>query len=85
MAQAGRKGIAAFIALFFAAGAAHACPGCADIVTKGKEALANFRFFQGVNWSVLFMLSVPYVLMGSGVFLIWRSARKAKKAANESS
>ncbi len=68
-----------FLALIFWPARAWACPGCADIVGKGREALASFRFFQGINWSVVFMLSVPYLLIGIAFLAFRRAARKNKE------
>ena len=85
MAQARRQGVTAFFAFIFcSARAAFACPGCSSIAEKGM-AIAEYHFFQGVNWSVMFMIFIPYLLIGSAVFFIWSSARKAKrKIADES-
>jgi hypothetical protein len=49
-----------------------ACPNCKEAVAaQPKEAgeLAN-----GYNWSVLFMIAMPFTLLGTGVFLVKRAA-----------
>ncbi|MBI3724301.1 hypothetical protein HY251_10175 [bacterium] len=35
----------------------------------------------GYYWSILLMVSMPFLLLGGGSLLIWRELRKARKAA----
>jgi hypothetical protein len=71
------------VALVLLAGApaATACPSC-------KEALGNSSgggdLVSGFFWSILFMLSMPFLLLGSfGLYFYYlvRKARAAKPAA----
>lgn len=57
---------------------AYACPGCSDLLERGKEALQAFKLAQGINWSILFMLSMPYLVVGTIAFLVTRSYRKSR-------
>ncbi len=55
------------------AGPASACPNC-------KEAVANqdgdaMRLANGYNHSILFMMAMPFVLLGTGAFLIARAVK----------
>ncbi len=52
---------------------ASACPNC-------KEAVANqdgdaMRLANGYNHSILFMMAMPFALLGTGAFLISRAVR----------
>ena len=55
---------------------AYACPGC-------KEALHNLSqawTWIGFNWSILFMLSIPYLLIASfagAIFMFYRKSQKS--------
>lgn len=73
-------GTAALMTLLSAAGNASACPMCSDLVDRGKDALKIFRFGEGIAWSIAVMISVPYLLIGGGIWMVWRSTRKAAAA-----
>ena len=52
---------------------ASACPNC-------KEAVANqdgdaMRVANGYNYSILFMMAMPFALLGTGAFLIARAVK----------
>ncbi len=52
---------------------AWACPNC-------KEAVANqdgdaMRLANGYNHSILFMMAMPFALLGTGAFLIARAVK----------
>ncbi|MBX6313883.1 MAG: hypothetical protein IRY99_13350 [Isosphaeraceae bacterium] len=56
------------------AGPATACPNC-------KEALANqsgeaARLKDGYQYSILLMLGMPLVLLGTGAFFVTRAVKK---------
>jgi hypothetical protein len=55
-------------------GAAMACPNCKEAVSASTSEMASTS--SGYNWSVLFMLAVPFSLFGTGAFMIRRAARK---------
>lgn len=56
------------------AGEARACPSC-------KEAVANqpgdaSRVQDGYSYSILLMMAMPLVLLGTGTFFVLRAARR---------
>jgi hypothetical protein len=60
--------------LLLLAGDASACPNC-------KEALANqtgdaARLKDGYFYSILFMMGMPFLLLGSGVFFVIRAVKR---------
>jgi hypothetical protein len=64
--------IAIVLSLYSATGAT-ACPNCKEAVSATASESANMA--QGFNWSVLFMLSVPLSLVGTGAFLVRRAVK----------
>lgn len=78
--------IVLFAALFFVVFFAQplfACPMCSDIVGRGKDAVAALRFGSGISWSIALMLSVPYLMLGSFIWIIVRAAKRNKKSKEE--
>ena len=64
------------LTFLFMASTAMACPGC-------KEALAAVDGSQGdlvtgVFWSILFMMSMPFLIVGVFSVSIYRSVRRAR-------
>ena len=55
-------------------GAARACPNCKEAVAAQPEAVADMK--DGYNWSVLFMMAMPFTLLGTGAFLVTRAVRR---------
>jgi len=55
------------------AGAAQACPNCKEAVSAQPEEVAKVA--QGYNWSILLMLSMPAILLGTGALLVRRAVR----------
>lgn len=51
-----------------------ACPNCKEAVAAQPAEVANVA--RGFNLSVLFMVSVPFVLLGTGSLVVVRAARK---------
>ena len=62
---------------------ASACPTCSDIVARGKDAVKVMRFGNGISWSILLMLSIPYLLIGSFAFIFWRKLKKKQASKTE--
>ena len=50
---------------------AWACPNCKEAVSLQSEEVSNLA--SGYNWSVLFMLVVPFSMIGTGAFLVQRA------------
>ena len=67
-----RAAAAALIMVVTAAGAT-ACPNCKEAVTLEAGEVANMS--SGYNWSVCFMLVVPFSMLGTGVFLVRRAVK----------
>jgi hypothetical protein len=53
---------------------ASACPNCKEAVTLQSGEAANLS--SGYNWSVLFMLAVPFSMFGTGAFMVHRAVRR---------
>ena len=71
-------GLLAICVLALLVGDASACPTC-------KAALASHDGQQGdivggFMWSILFMMSMPYIILGSFGYLAFVSIRRAKSA-----
>ncbi|HZW32972.1 MAG TPA: hypothetical protein VFF52_19810 [Isosphaeraceae bacterium] len=66
----------AVLALLVLAGGnpARACPNCKEAVSLGSGEVASLS--NGYNWSVLFMLAVPFSMMGMGAFFVHRAVKR---------
>jgi hypothetical protein len=53
---------------------ARACPNCKEAVSLQSEDAGSLS--NGYNWSVMFMLAVPFSMMGTGAFVIHRAAKR---------
>jgi len=51
-----------------------ACPNCKEAVTSSQGEVAGTA--MGYNWSVCFMLTVPFSMLGTGVFIVRRAAKR---------
>jgi len=51
-----------------------ACPNCKEAVSASTSEVASMS--RGYNWSVLFMLAVPFSLLGTGAIVIRRAAQR---------
>jgi len=95
MAEARRKGmrtnfagslrhfvlwIAAAFWIFFP-GTVFACPMCTELIERGRDALSNMRFGEGVAWSMLLMFGMPALLVGGGALVVIRASRRAKRGS----
>lgn len=52
------------------------CPLCADLLNRGRDAVAGFNLAQGLFWSILFMLTVPAVTAASLYLYMTRYSKK---------
>ncbi|MHC5541994.1 hypothetical protein ACYOEI_27555 [Singulisphaera rosea] len=52
---------------------ASACPNCKEAVAAQPSEVAGMQ--AGYNWSVLFMIAVPFTLMGTGSFMVARAVK----------
>jgi hypothetical protein len=62
------------LALGESANEATACPNCKEAVSLDAGEVSNLS--SGYNWSVLFMLAVPFSMMGTGAFMVRRAVRQ---------
>lgn len=62
-----------FLLLFSAN--AYACPACKEAVGKLKEIWTSVGF----NWSVLFMISIPFLIIGSFTAVLFLNYKKSIK------
>ncbi len=63
----------------------HACPGCAD--GQAGQGTERANIVNGYFWSIVFMMSMPFLLLGSFgtyCYLQMRKARAAREAATPS-
>jgi hypothetical protein len=78
MARIFRTGLltitSAMLIMLLGASGARACPNCKEAVSLGSGEAAEAS--NGYNWSVIFMISVPFSMMGMGAFAIHRAARR---------
>ena len=58
--------------------AALACPSCKESLAHSDPARANM--VRGYFWSILFMMSMPFLILGGLSTLFWWEIRKAKLA-----
>jgi len=56
------------------AGDASACPNCKEAVSLQADEVSNMA--SGYNWSVLFMITVPFSLLGTGALMVHRAVRR---------
>lgn len=60
-------------------GDAAACPSCKAAIASSKAGQGDL--VGGFFWSILFMMSMPFVLLGSFSGLMYWQVRKARRAA----
>jgi hypothetical protein len=51
-----------------------ACPNCKEAVSLQGSEVANVA--SGYNWSVTFMLAVPFSMLGTGAFMVHRAVKR---------
>jgi len=64
----------ALLMLLRGGGIARACPNCKEAVSLQSGEASNLA--SGYNWSVIFMIAVPFSMMGTGALAICRAARR---------
>lgn len=70
-----------FVALLMVASSAlpaTACPMCKEALSSGSN---GGDIVSGYFWSILFMMSMPFALIGSFGFYAYLQVRKARKSA----
>jgi hypothetical protein len=57
-----------------------ACPSCKEFLKSGPAALGGLvRQAEGYFWSILFMVSAPFLVTGTVAGLIVNARRRARK------
>jgi len=52
---------------------ASACPNCKEAVAAQPSEVGTMK--NGYNWSVLFMMAMPFALLGTGGFMVARAVK----------
>jgi hypothetical protein len=53
---------------------AFACPNCKEAVSSSEGEVASAS--MGYNWSVIFMLCVPFSMLGTGMLIVRRAVKR---------
>ena len=69
------------ILVLLAAGTATACPTCAEGMANDE---AGQRLMSGYFWSILFMMGMPFLLLGSFSGYMYLEIRRARAKQDES-
>jgi hypothetical protein len=75
--RATRVFLSIVLALFVGAESANearACPNCKEAVTSSEGEVAGAS--MGYNWSVVFMLCVPFSMLGTGMVIVRRAVKR---------
>jgi hypothetical protein len=66
---------AAFVCIACAwTGSVSACPNCKEAIAAQPSDGARLK--EGYFYSILFMVGMPFTLLGTGVFLVARAVKK---------
>jgi hypothetical protein len=68
--------LAVFVAMVVLQSAVWACPTCKESLAQNDPARANV--VRGYFWSIIFMMSMPYLILGGLGAMFWWQVRKAK-------
>jgi len=76
-----RKVLAALVLALGLAGEASACPLCKEAIAAQDESAQRggkpTTFMKnGYNWSVLFMMAMPFALLGTGAWMVARAVKQ---------
>lgn len=71
---------AMLVAVLSIAATAQACPACKQALASTENAAAG-NPIQGFMWSILFMMSMPFLLLGGFGTYLWYIVRRARLAA----
>jgi hypothetical protein len=60
--------------LVFSGGEATACPNCKEAVAAQPEEAGRMK--DGYYYSILFMIGMPFSLLGTGAFFVARAVKR---------
>jgi hypothetical protein len=66
--------VLAFLIGSFGVSQALACPNCKEAVSSSEGEAASAS--MGYNWSVAFMLCVPFSMLGTGMLIVRRAVKR---------
>ena len=66
----------ALVVLLLVASVASACPGCKDAI--GENDPDGLRMARGYFWSILFMMSMPFALLGTFGTYVFLEVRRSR-------
>ena len=69
-----RSFVFALVLLLATGTAALACPNCKEAVSAQPSEVAGMA--RGYNYSVLFMVSMPFLMLGGGVLMVARAVKR---------
>lgn len=74
-----------FLAALSWAPAAQACPNCKEAIASAGDVEDDdpLREARAYNYSIYFMVGMPYLLLGTVGFFIYRGLRTAQKKAEQ--
>jgi hypothetical protein len=55
-------------------GQVRACPNCKEAVSSSEAEVSSAS--MGYNWSIAFMLVVPFSMLGTGMFIVRRAVKR---------
>jgi hypothetical protein len=64
----------AFLIVASGVNPALACPNCKEAVSASEGEVASAS--MGYNWSVVFMLCVPFSMLGTGMLIVRRAVKR---------
>jgi len=71
----------ALVAALSLVGKVSACPNCKEAIAAqdevaGREFKETTFMKNGYNWSVMFMMAMPFTLLGTGAFFVARAVKR---------
>ena len=72
-----RSAVVGFAVVLAVSSCADACPTCKDAVAEGPQ---HANLIRGYFWSILFMMSMPFIIFSSMAAFFYQQIRKARAA-----
>jgi uncharacterized membrane protein len=74
-------GLLCAVSTLLLAGVAQACPNCKYAIADSSAGGTGSEVARGFYYSILFMMSMPFLLLGSFTSLMYVQVRRARRAA----